>query len=315
MPGKQKQPARSPSTPQRAASSTRQRAASSAAQRAAAQRAVATASRGGSMARNRWWTVGAPIVAVIAVVAVFVAVKAGSGTSSPKSGIAASSAATTVSAAVTSVPASVLNEIGTGSASAPQALTGAALTANGMPRVLYVGAEWCPYCAAERWPLAVALSRFGTLGGLGQVSSSPTDVYPNTATLSFHGATYSSSYVSLTAREIYSNQVVNGTYATLDPLTAADKALFTSVGKGSFPFLDIGGKYLFAASYNPATLAGLTQQQIAADLTNPSSAVAKAIDGAANLLTAAICSTTGNQPSAVCSASGVVAAAAALPRT
>lgn len=288
---------------------------SSAAQRAAAQRAVAAASRGGTHGSRRWWTVGAPIVVVLALVGVLIAVKAGSDSAKPKSGAAPSAATTSVATSVTSVPPAVLNQIGAGTATAPQALTGAALTADGKPRVLYVGAEWCPFCAAERWPLAVALSRFGTLTGLGQVSSSPTDSYPNTATLTFHGATYSSNTISLTAREIYSNQAVNGTYATLDTLTAADKQLFTSVGKGEFPFLDVGGKYLFAASYDPGILAGLTQAQIAADLSDPSSTVAKAIDGAANLITAAICASTGNQPSSVCTASGVVAAAKSLPGT
>jgi len=33
--------------------------------------------------------------------------------------------------------------------------------------VVYIGAEYCPYCAVERWPLIVALNRFGTLTNLG----------------------------------------------------------------------------------------------------------------------------------------------------
>ena len=37
-----------------------------------------------------------------------------------------------------------------------------ALTSGGKPEILYVGAEYCPYCAAERWAMVVALSRFGT---------------------------------------------------------------------------------------------------------------------------------------------------------
>ena len=62
------------------------------------------------------------------------------------------------------VPASVLAQVGIG-ASSPQALkpvTGPALTSGGKPEMLYIGAEWCPYCAAERWAMAVALRRFGT---------------------------------------------------------------------------------------------------------------------------------------------------------
>jgi hypothetical protein len=34
--------------------------------------------------------------------------------------------------------------------------------------MLYIGAEYCPYCAAERWPLVMALSKFGTFSNLPQ---------------------------------------------------------------------------------------------------------------------------------------------------
>lgn len=282
--------------------------------RIAAQRAMAAASGAQAARRKRLLTMMSPVVAVVLIAVVLVVVKVSSGTSSPKSGVKASAAATSVSSEVTGVPLATLNAVGLGSVSTPPTtLTGTALTSGGLPRVLFVGAEWCPYCAAERWGLAVALSRFGSLTGLGQVNSSKTDVYPNTATITFHGASYTSTYVSLTAKEIFSNQVSGGNYETLDTLTSADQSLFTSIGKGSFPFVDIGGKYLISgASYNPGTLQGLTQAQIGADLANPNSAVAKAIDGTANVITAAICKTTANSPSAVCTASGVVAAAAAL---
>src|SRR5205823_15010475 len=37
---------------------------------------------------------------------------------------------------------------------------------SGKPEVLYIGAEYCPFCAAERWSLVYALARFGTFKGL-----------------------------------------------------------------------------------------------------------------------------------------------------
>src|SRR5438876_6623085 len=37
---------------------------------------------------------------------------------------------------------------------------------HGKPVVLYVGAQYCPFCAAERWALVLALSRFGHWAGL-----------------------------------------------------------------------------------------------------------------------------------------------------
>ncbi len=288
---------------------------SAAQKRLAAQRALVAASEARTARRHRILLALTPVLVVVLVVAALVVVRVSSGSSKPKSGVAATSAAAQVTAAVTGVPESALDTVGKGTLTTPPtALTGAALTADGLPRILFVGAEWCPYCAAERWALAVALSRFGTLSGLGEVSSSSTDSYPNTATLTFHGATYTSQYLSLTAKEIFSNQVSGTSYAALDTLDSADEALFTSVGGGSFPFIDIGGKYkISGASYDPQILQGLTQAQIAAALSDPTSAIAKAIDGTANVITAAICTVTGNQPAAVCTSAGVVAAKAALP--
>lgn len=38
--------------------------------------------------------------------------------------------------------------------------------ASGKPLILYVGAEYCPYRASQRWSLIVAHARFGTWNGL-----------------------------------------------------------------------------------------------------------------------------------------------------
>ncbi len=70
---------------------------------------------------------------------------------------------------------------------------------------------------------------------------------------------------------------------------------------GAIPFIDFGNKWMIVgATYSPAVLQGLTWAQIAADLRVPSSPVAQGVLGTANVITAAICSTTGNQPAAVC---------------
>ena len=54
------------------------------------------------------------------------------------------------------------------------------LTSGGKPEVLYMGGEYCPYCATERWSLILALDRFGSFSGLEYMQSSSTDIYPNT---------------------------------------------------------------------------------------------------------------------------------------
>jgi thiol-disulfide isomerase/thioredoxin len=290
--------------------------------RLAEQRAAAAQARRAAARRRRLLlTVGLPSTLVVVVVAVLAVVTLATGAGGPKSGEAASAAASSVVAQVASVPANVLDEVGVGTASAkPTTITAPALTSGGKPEVLYIGAEYCPYCAAERWAVAVALSRFGTFTGLGETASSPSDVFPNTATLRFHGASYASDYLSFTGKEIQSNQVVNGKYAPLDTLSSTQQALFDkydappyTTSAGSIPFIDIGGRYLISgASYDAQVLQGKTQAQIAAALSDPNSAIAKAIDGTANLITAAVCQLTNGQPAAVCQSSGVTTATAAL---
>ena len=233
-----------------------------------------------------------------------------------KGGTSSQTASASVTKAITSVSPSVVDAVGNGggvSLAKPDPVSGApALTADGKPRVLYVGAEYCPFCAAQRWAMVAALSRFGTFSNLGQTSSSSTDEYPNTATLSFHGATYTSKYLSFTGVE-----QTDRDQQPLDKISAADNKILNTydttkyVGSnGGIPFIDYGGKFLSSgASYDPGTLQGLSHAQIAKDLSNPNSDVTKSIVGSANMITATLCKLTGQQPAAVCNAAGVKAAA------
>ena len=180
--------------------------------------------------------------------------------------------------------------------------SGPPLTANGKPEMLYIGAEWCPYCAAERWAMAVALSRFGTFSPLKGIHSSSADVYPNTATLTFYKTTYTSKYLVFTPVE---NEDVNRNL--LQKPTPAQQASWTKYDPpgNSYPFIDIGNSFVATTTYNPQVLQGLTWSQIAADLHNPSSPVAQGAVGSANLFTAAICKITGNAPANVCTAAPI----------
>ena len=140
------------------------------------------------------------------------------------------SASEKVIAAVTTVPSAVLDEVGVGEGVAPPTAIGAGapeVTADGKPEVLYIGAEYCPYCAAQRWPLVVALSRFGTFSGLGLSTSSATDVFPSTPTVTFHGSTYASDVLSFSGVETNTNQPdASGT--GYEPLEHADARAATA---------------------------------------------------------------------------------------
>jgi uncharacterized protein DUF929 len=233
----------------------------------------------------------------------------GGGTSSSTgSGSPASTGTTALSPSVVaalSVPPSTLDAVGSPSSVVLPDSTGngsVAKSADGKPLITYIGAEYCPYCAAERWALAVALSRFGTLSDLSGTHSSSSDVYPDTQTLSFYGSTYTSPYVDFQAVEETTNQQTGDGYQPLQTPTAAQTALMEKYDPdGSIPFLDIGNKYIVTgASFSPQILQGLSRDQIAAQLQDPSSPVAQAIDGTANDITAAICVVTGGQPTSVC---------------
>jgi Domain of unknown function (DUF929) len=264
-------------------------------------------------ARRRLLLAGASVAVVIAVVATMIAVKLSQ--PPPHSAPAADAHTTTqVQQQITSVPQATFDAVGAGTAAGLDAITGQPpLTTGGKPEVLYMGGEYCPYCGAERWALAAALSRFGTLSGLSLIHSSPTDVYASTPSLSFAKASYASKYLAFSGVEWYGEATDPSTpfgHVYLQHPTAQQQALFARYSGGSIPFLDIGNRYLLPqVQYVPSALAGLSWAQVAAAMHDPSSAVGKDIDGAANIITAAICSLTNGQPGGVCHSAGVTAAA------
>ncbi|HEX5090803.1 MAG TPA: DUF929 family protein [Nocardioides sp.] len=266
--------------------------------------------------RSRLMGVGAIIAAVVVVLAIVVAV----GLMHNQEGAKTTAASDDVISGVTSIPAETFDKVGAGSIKTlPNPITADPLTANGKPRIVYVGAEYCPFCAAERWSLVAALGRFGSFSGLGQTASTPKDVFPDTPTLSFHGSSYTSDYISFTG---YETQDTNGN--PLDTLSADDEALFekynappyvgTSDTAGSIPFIAMFGSYASqGASYSPDLFKGKTHAEVAEAMQDPSTDIAKNVDAMANFFSAIICKATDGQPGNVCTSSGVQAAAAKLP--
>jgi thiol-disulfide isomerase/thioredoxin len=274
----------------------------SARERIAAQQAAAKRAE----ARRRMFIGGGSVLAVLAVVVALIIVHV-AGESSSSGSTVRTALPASVLHDVNNVPASVMAAVGTGSvlkySQTPiTKITGAALTENGKPEMLYIGAEFCPYCAAMRWSMAVALSKFGTMSPLSGIHSSSTDTDPSTPTLTFYKSSYSSKYLTFTPVE---NEDVNR--HVLQATTAAQTALWVHYEPGGtqdYPFIDFGNKTVVVdPMYDPAVLAKMTWAQVAAALHDPSSAVAQGAIGAANYITAAICNMTNNQPSTVCSAS------------
>ena len=283
---------------------------------AAARIAAARAAQAKANRRRNVMVAGGATLAVVLVVGLIVAI----GLSTKKK--------TSATNAVVAAPTSVTGGI-TGAATAmlsgapdisavsgpPATLTGARLTnAAGLPEVLYVGGDFCPNCGATRWPLAIALSRFGTLSNVKTTYSADSDKPSHIPTLSFHGSSYTSQYIAFVGKE-----EVDGARKPLDTLTAAETSLFDNFGgspNGStpgYPFIDFGGIWKQnGASFDPTALSGMTPESVAASLSKPTAKPGSLIKASADVFTAIICELDGGKPANVCTAAGVATATTAL---
>lgn len=164
------------------------------------------------------------------------------------------------------------------------------------PAVVYVGAEWCPYCAVERWALIIALLRFGNFSNLEYMLSSPTDVYPNTPTFTFVNSTYDSKYISFVPIEYQNRQ-----HQQLEKIPISVYDMWTTYANSSIPFIIIGYYYEVGTTINPGLLSGKNWTYVITELHNPNSEVYKQIYAQANLITKYICKIDGYKPVSVCS--------------
>jgi thiol-disulfide isomerase/thioredoxin len=248
----------------------------------------------------------------LAIIAYFIFTLSGAGSSSPLNGQPVSQ---TVLSQLSGVSTNTLNAVGggPGGVNPTKPISGAALTLNGKPEVLYMGAEYCPYCAAERWAMIVAFDKFGSFTGLEYMQSAPLpESFPNTPTFTFRNATYTSNYISFVSVEQRDRQNQPLQTATSDQIALMNTYDNIQPNPGAIPFIDFGNAYaVIGSSYSPAVLrpggsataAAYDWTQISAQLDNSSSVFAQNIDGAANRMISAICKIDGGKPSFVCSQS------------
>jgi thiol-disulfide isomerase/thioredoxin len=249
------------------------------------------------------------LVLVTAVVGYYIFTQ--SGTVGGNSGLNGTPVSSAVLNDLSGVSLSTLDQVGKGASgvNSPTPITGSsALTLNSKPEVLYMGAEYCPFCAAERWSMIVALDKFGNFTGIDYMQSSSTDTLPSTPTFSFLDATYTSNYITFVTIEQQDRN-----YNSLQTATAEEDSLLKSYDTGgTIPFIDFGNSYAITSSqYSPAALrvGGIATEapynwtQIAPQLNNASSVLAQNVDGAANRIISAICKIDGDTPTSVCSQS------------
>ena len=254
--------------------------------------------------RNRRIVVILIAVAIVAVVVVLAFVIQAS-TNNSNSKYIGQPVSSSIMQQLTGVSDSTLNAVGIPSSiTKPAAISGQALTVNGKPEVLYIGGEFCPFCAVERWSMVVALSHFGNFSGLQYMQSSPTDTNPNTPTFTFRNSNFTSKYIVFVPVEEF-----NRATSTVQTLDSAQQSIFSQYGScassgqaAGIPFIDIANSYAVncGAQLSLPQIAGENWTTVASQLNTPSSQVAQQIDGTANSLIAAICKADGGQPASVC---------------
>jgi hypothetical protein len=267
-------------------------------------------------ARRPWGLISAVLGVVVVFVIVVVALEI-SLTSSLKQDTQVLPAPASLVHSLTSIPVSNLEQVGAGNITnpplnIPASYKAAVLTAKGLPEVAYVGAEFCPYCALERWSLIVGLSRFGKWSNLHTIRSSVYDSPSNVPTFTMaYGAKLSSPYLIFYGREYQSNVSIHhdgAPYRSLETnLTPKVLTAFTKIDGTDYPFVDWSGKLAQVGSEASVAdvdaLQGLSWDQVVTQLRNPKSPIAQEVLGGANYVTAATCLQTGEKPGAVCSSS------------
>jgi hypothetical protein len=265
--------------------------------------------------RNIWMAIAATgaVVVLIAVV-VGLKVSGGSTTKSGSSDPGTFALTTSMISQVEDVPVSTLAAAAKSApsgASPAQVLpsTAEAISSDGKPEILYMGAEYCPYCAAERWALVMALSKFGTFTGLRGTTSSAIDVYPSTPTFSFYGSTYKSPYISFDPVELETNtySASLGGYPTLQTPTASQNALMTkwdvapyTTENGSIPFVYMNVKYLVTgAQYIASAISGKSFETAVPYMTSGSNPTSRQVEAAAGYLVGEILAITHDKPASV----------------
>ena len=175
---------------------------------------------------------------------------------------------------------------------------GAQFLSNGKPILVYVGAEFCPYCAVERWALIMALERFGNFTNLHYTTSANDE--GDYATFTFVGSSYTSNYIAFRAYEDEDRSE-----NPLQTVPANYSAVWSNFGSG-FPFLDFENTYVIKASVLPFPdiIGGKNWTAILNDIST-SDSVGLQIREAADLITGVICKVTQGNPPAVCSASAI----------
>lgn len=265
------------------------------------------------------------ITAAVAVVVVVIAAVIGLVIASQpdKAPASANPGADTAVAKLGSLPAAAFDAAGKPSNpnAIPQKLDGGKVLKNGdKPEVLYVGAEFCPYCATERWSLVAALERFGNFSGLTTTRSAEND--GNIPTVSFKDSKYTSDYISFRSVETQdrNGKQIEQIPADIEPLFKKYDAppYVDAQSQGAIPWTFYGTNQTVGSGVPIQPFVSLTDDtawtKIVDQMVTGKGDYGQPIMANANAITAQICTLTDNKPSDVCASPAVVQTSAMLKK-
>lgn len=166
------------------------------------------------------------------------------------------------------------------------------------PVLLFVSAQYCPFCGAERWSIVKALARFGTWSNLTSGrSSAGQSGFGAIPTYDLLTAQYQSRYVVFDHKDVADNAG-----RPLQTLSPNEQNLFNRYDpSGGIPLVYIDGYAMSGSGYSPAELQGNTFTTVQHGLQqNGNAAYVHDINGEANLLTALLCKADSNRPATTC---------------
>ena len=161
----------------------------------------------------------------------------------------------------------------------------------GKSLVFFMGAGFCPYCAAERWAIVEALKNFGMWEGLVDDRSAGHDEkYLNVPTLNLVRAKYTSQYVEFVGRE-----TADRNFEPLQEMDEKDYEILDAFNPDQIiPFLLVDGQFMqVGAGYSPKLIEGVDHSGVRAKLEDPESEAGKAIREEIDNISALVCKSIG----------------------
>ena len=166
---------------------------------------------------------------------------------------------------------------------------------SGKSLVYFMGAGFCPFCAAERWAIVKALERFGKWEGVVEDKSAGHDEkYLNVPTFNLARAKYSSDAVEFAGKE-----TADRNFEPLQELDDKDYEILDIYNPDQMiPFLLVDGQYMqVGAGFSPELIQNMSHEAVEEGLAKPGSPVNKAIQAEIDNITALLCKSTGGKGS------------------